>query len=116
MDCGPTCLAIIARHYNVKISRQRLRELCDLGREGSSLLGISKDAESLGFKTLGGRLDFNTLVDDVPLPCIVHWEQNHFVVVKRIEKKRNGRYSPKKRRLYPTIPLSLPAQIFSQWT
>ena len=90
MDCGPTCLAIVAQHYKVQVSRQKLRELCALGRDGSSLLGISKAAEALGFKTLGGRLDFRTLVEDVPLPCIVHWSQNHFVVVHRIENKRNG--------------------------
>lgn len=90
MDCGPTCLAIVAQHYKVQVSRQKLRELCALGRDGSSLLGISKAAEALGFKTLGGRLDFRTLVENVSLPCIAHWSQNHFVVVHRIEKKRNG--------------------------
>ncbi|MBF1075573.1 MAG: hypothetical protein HXL29_01970 [Prevotellaceae bacterium] len=90
MDCGPTCLAIVVQHYKVQVSRQKLRELCALGRDGSSLLGISKVAEALGFKTLGGHLDFRTLIEDVPLPCIVHWAQNHFVVVHRIEKKRNG--------------------------
>ncbi len=90
MDCGPTCLAIVAQHYKVQVSRQKLRELCALGRDGSSLLGISKAAEALGFKTLDGRLDFRTFVENVSLPCIAHWSQNHFLVVHRIEKKRNG--------------------------
>ena len=57
MDCGPTCLAIVAQHYKVQVSRQKLRELCALGRDGSSLLGISKAAKALGFKILlSGKL------------------------------------------------------------
>ena len=67
--------------------------LCSLDRSGVSLLGISKAAENLGFKTVGGRLSFNTLAHEVPLPCIVHWNQNHFVVIYKIKKQKKGKYT-----------------------
>ena len=91
MDCGPACLAMIAGYYGLHPDRDRLRALCDLGKGGVSLLGISKAAEAIGFKTVGGRLPFETLASEAPLPCIVHWNQNHFVVVYRIRKHRKGR-------------------------
>lgn len=55
MDCGPVCLAMIAEHYGLHPDRDRLRQLCDLGKEGVSLLGISKAAEEIGFKTVGRK-------------------------------------------------------------
>lgn len=78
MDCGPACLAMIAGHYGRQPNRDWLRRRCALGKDGVSMLGICKAAEELGFKTVGGRLCFKTLSSSVPLPCIVHWNQNHF--------------------------------------
>lgn len=85
-DCGPTCLRIIAKHYNKSIPLQHLRTLTETTREGSGLQGLSNAAENLGFRTLGVKIDFKTLVADAPLPCIVHWNKNHYVVVYKIEK------------------------------
>jgi len=85
MDCGPSCLAIIAEYYGVHMNIIQLRELCGIGHNGVSLLGISKAAEQIGLKTIGGRLSFDTLVSDITLPCIAHWNQNHFVVIKKIK-------------------------------
>ncbi|MDD7449219.1 MAG: peptidase domain-containing ABC transporter, partial [Prevotellaceae bacterium] len=94
MDCGPTCLAMIAEHFGRKVDRDHLREFCVLGKNGVSLLGISKTAESIGFKTAGGRFSFDMLSQEIPMPCIVHWNQNHFVVVYKIKKhRRKGTYS-----------------------
>ena len=93
MDCGPTCLAMVAEHYGRHPDRDRLRELCDLGKDGVSLLGVSKAAEQIGFKTVGGRLTFDSLATEAPLPCIVHWNQNHFVVVYKAKKRRKGKYT-----------------------
>ena len=94
MDCGPTCLAMIAEHFGRQVDRDHLREFCVLGKNGVSLLGISKTAESIGFKTAGGILSFDMLSQEVPMPCIVHWNQNHFVVVYKIKKhRRKGTYS-----------------------
>ena len=93
MDCGPSCLAMVAKQEGRQIDRDRLRKICSLGKGGVSLLGISKAAESIGFKTVGGRLSFDTLAHEVPLPCIVHWNQNHFVVVYKIRKHKKGKYT-----------------------
>ena len=83
-DCGPTCLRIIAKHYGKTIPLQQIRNLSETTREGSSLLGLSDAAENLGFRSLGVQIDFKTLVEEVPLPCIVHWNKQHFVVVYEI--------------------------------
>ncbi|NQX53032.1 peptidase domain-containing ABC transporter [Pedobacter panaciterrae] len=85
-DCGPTCLRIIARYYNKSIPLQQIRMLSETTREGSGLMGLSNAAEHLGFRTLGVKIDFNTMVADAPLPCIVHWNKNHYVVVYKIDK------------------------------
>lgn len=85
-DCGPTCLRIIAKHYKKSIALQQIRTLAETTREGSGLLGLSNAAEALGFRTLGVKINFNTLLADAPLPCIVHWNKNHYVVVYKIDK------------------------------
>lgn len=90
MDCGPTCLKLIAKYYGKNISVQELRKKSFITREGVSLLGISDAAESIGFKTMGARISFDKLVNDVPLPCIAHWNQNHFIVVYKITKGKGG--------------------------
>ena len=88
MDCGATCLAMVAKHYGKNYTIQKLREMCSATRAGVSMLGISDAAEKLGFKTLGAHLNFEKLANDVPLPCIVHWRQEHFVVVYDVKEKR----------------------------
>ncbi|PWN60091.1 peptidase domain-containing ABC transporter [Chryseobacterium oncorhynchi] len=85
-DCGPTCLRIVSKHYGKSISLQQIRALSETTREGSSLLGLSDAAENLGFRSLGVQIDFKSLVEEVPLPCIVHWNKNHFVVVYKTDK------------------------------
>ena len=93
MDCGSSCLAMIAKHYGIQVDRDLLKKICALGKNGVSLLGICKAAEKIKFKTIGGRLSFEMLSNETTLPCIVHWNQNHFVVVHKIRKYRKGRYS-----------------------
>ena len=85
-DCGPTCIRIISRHYGRLTDLEAIRSLAETTREGSSLLGLSAAAEGLGFKTLAVKIDFTTLVEEAPLPCICHWGQQHFVVVYDIKK------------------------------
>lgn len=84
-DCGPTCIKILAKHYGKLINTQELRTLSETTREGSSLLGLSDAVESVGFKSLGVKLSFNKLLE-APLPCIVHWNKNHYVVLYKIKK------------------------------
>lgn len=90
MDCGPTCLRMIAKFYGKTYSLQTLRAHSFISREGVSMLGISDAAEFIGFRTSGVRITFKQLVEDVPLPCILHWNQNHFVVCHDIRKKKDG--------------------------
>ncbi|MEE4257545.1 MAG: peptidase domain-containing ABC transporter [Bacteroidales bacterium] len=86
MDCGPTCLRMIAKHYGRNYSVQTLRERSHITRQGVSLLGTSDAAESIGFRTMGVRLGLDQLAKESPLPCIAHWRQNHFVVVYKITR------------------------------
>lgn len=86
-DCGPTCLRMIARYYGHSYNLQTLREKSYITRQGVSMLGVSDAAESIGMHTQGVRITFDQLVKDVQLPCILHWNQNHFVVCYAIKKK-----------------------------
>lgn len=83
-DCGATCLRIIAKHYGQHFTLDYLREISHLDRDGVSLMGISDAAERIGMRTLGVKTGFSRLKQDIPLPCIAHWRQNHFIVVYRV--------------------------------
>lgn len=88
MDCGPTSLRIIAQYYGKHYSLQTLREKCHISREGVSMLGISDAAEEIGFRTISVKLTWAQLRSVVPLPCIVHWYQRHFIVTYKIRKQK----------------------------
>jgi ATP-binding cassette subfamily B protein len=88
MDCGPTCLRIVAKHFGRHYNLDTLRELTWKSRDGVSLLTISDAAEKIGFRTQGARINLETLFE-VPLPIILHWNQDHFVVLYKIKKKKN---------------------------
>ncbi len=85
MDCGPACLKMVAGFYKMNFSLESLRKKCYITREGVSFLGLSEAADSLGFRTIGVKIPFEVLEENVPLPCIVHWRQKHFIVVYRIK-------------------------------
>ena len=87
MDCGPTCIRMVAKHYGRNFKIQTLRQLCEINREGVSLLGMSDAAEKIGFRTLGVKIDAEQL-KEAELPCILHWRQNHFVVLYQIRKNK----------------------------
>lgn len=86
MDCGPACLAMIAKYYGKTYSLQKLREISFITREGVSLLGISDAAESIGMRTTGVKITYEQLSKEAKLPCIAHWKQEHFIVVYKIKK------------------------------
>lgn len=88
-DCGPTCIKIIAKHYGRVLNTPKLRALSETTREGSSLLGLSDAVEQIGFRSLGVKLSLKKL-DEVPLPCIVHWNKVHYVVVYKVKTTRKG--------------------------
>jgi ATP-binding cassette subfamily B protein len=86
-DCGPTCLKIIAKHYGKTLNIQTLRSLSETTREGSNLLTLSDASEKIGFRTLGVKLSIKKL-KEAPLPCILHWNNNHYVVLYKIKKNK----------------------------
>ncbi|MEY4539443.1 MAG: hypothetical protein RLZZ306_1200 [Bacteroidota bacterium] len=86
MDCGPSCLRMIAKHFGKTYTLQTLRMKSGINKEGVSMAGIGMAAEQLGFRTLVAKVTFEKLVSDAPLPFIAHWNQNHFVVVHAIKK------------------------------
>ncbi|MBL3657013.1 peptidase domain-containing ABC transporter [Fulvivirga sp. 2943] len=86
MDCGPTCLRIIAKHYGKNYSLQSLRKKSHITREGVSLLGISDAAEAIGFRTLAAKIQYDKLQKEAPTPFIAHWRQRHFIVVYKFKK------------------------------
>jgi ATP-binding cassette subfamily B protein len=84
-DCGPTCIRIIAKFYNKSISLQEIRNLSETVRSGSSFLGLSNAAEKIGFRTIALKLSLDSILK-APLPCILHWNNNHYVVLYKIKK------------------------------
>lgn len=88
MDCGPTCLRMVAKHYKKDIALQTLRDKTQIGKEGVNLLGISDAAEAVGFRTQSVKIDFQSLTNDAKLPAILHWNQNHFVVLYKVKGKK----------------------------
>ncbi|WP_257574967.1 peptidase domain-containing ABC transporter [Hydrobacter penzbergensis] len=81
MDCGPASLRMIAKYYGRSYSAEGIRLTAGFGKEGVSLLGISEAGENIGFRTRGVQISFKQLREDALLPCILHWNQNHFVVL-----------------------------------
>ncbi|MDR6763872.1 ATP-binding cassette subfamily B protein [Flavobacterium sp. 2755] len=81
MDCGPACVAMISSIYGKKYTLQYLRDNAYLSKEGVSLLGISLVANKINLETYSSKIDIETLDKEGTLPCILHWNQNHFVVL-----------------------------------
>lgn len=87
VDCGPCCVQIISKYYGADYTLAQLRESCNIGKSGVSVLGICRGAEKIGYSTTVVKISFDEFKDKVQLPCIVHWNQNHFLVVYKITSK-----------------------------
>ena len=87
MDCGPTCLRMLAKYHGKHYNVNSIKETAGYRKEGVSLLGISEAAKKIGFRSRGVQLTFEQLVESSSLPCILHWNQYHFVVLVEIKKK-----------------------------
>ncbi|MDE7149505.1 MAG: peptidase domain-containing ABC transporter [Bacteroidales bacterium] len=85
MDCGVACLSMICQYYGKNYLVKSLRESCHATRDGVSMLSLSEAAERLGMRTMGVRLTLDQIVKEAVLPCIVHWRQNHFIVVYKVK-------------------------------
>jgi len=88
MDCGPACLKMICKYFGRYYSLPYLRDLCGITREGISFLDLSYGAEKVGLHTLAIKSDIKMLHEKVPLPCIIHWKNSHFIVVYRTSKQK----------------------------
>lgn len=87
MDCGPACLSMISSHYGKNISLQEIREYSFITKEGVSLLGIIEASSKIGFDNYPAKITLDKLIESKnALPCILHWDQKHFVVLKKISK------------------------------
>jgi ATP-binding cassette subfamily B protein len=87
MDCGPTCLRMVAKYYGRHYNSDTIRQMAGFSKRGVSLLGISDTAEKIGFRTRGVKITLKQLSESAT-PCILHWDQKHFVVLKKIGKKK----------------------------
>ena len=88
MDCGPSCIKIICKSYGMEFPIQSLKEQTQISKEGVNLLGISDAAEKIGFKTLPLQCSSKELELDVKLPAILHWGQQHFLILYKAKKNR----------------------------
>ena len=88
MDCGPASLRMICAHFERQFAHELIRQYCQIGKGGVNLAGISEAAEKLGLRSLPVRLSFKRLRDEAPVPCIAHWQHDHFVVVYEITKSK----------------------------
>lgn len=87
MDCGPACISMVARWHGRHFSLETIRKRAWITRQGVSMMGLKVAAESMGFTAAGVKIPFSRLMSDAPLPCIIHWKQNHFIVVNRISDR-----------------------------
>ncbi|MEN8191471.1 MAG: peptidase domain-containing ABC transporter [Bacteroidota bacterium] len=84
-DCGPASLKIIAQYYNKTIPIETLRSLSETNRIGTNLENLGNASEGIGFRSLGVKLSLTEL-DEAPLPCILHWDKAHYIVLYKISK------------------------------
>lgn len=82
LECGAACLAMIAAYYGKWLPLERVRTDCGVSRDGSSALNVVKAARLYGFDARGYRFEPSYMRENATFPCIVHWEFNHFIVVR----------------------------------
>lgn len=86
-DCGPACIKIISKYYGRFLSLHYLRDLCGISREGISFLDMSVACEQIGLRSKCIKIDIKSLIK-IPLPCVVHWQDSHFIVLYKITTKK----------------------------
>lgn len=88
MDCGPACLKIISRYYGKYFDLDFLRQKCGYTNSGTSIFDLANGSEEIGLRSLVVKLNYDDLYDKIKLPCIIHWNDSHFVVLYKIKRKR----------------------------
>ncbi|MDW3191887.1 MAG: peptidase domain-containing ABC transporter [Cytophagales bacterium] len=87
-NCGPTCIMMVAKYYNLELNRSYIEEISDLKQWGTTLGDLTTALEKLGFKTLTVKITYDDLLNEAPLPAIIPWKGNHFVVVYKVTKQK----------------------------
>jgi ATP-binding cassette subfamily B protein len=95
MNCGSACLSMVAISHGKNYSQQFLNNLCEIGKKGVSLLNINKAAEKIGFRTLGIKIKAEDLFSQLSSPCILHWDNNHYVVAYKSNRNKIKIADPK---------------------
>ena len=88
MDCGVASLRMIARYHGRHYNPEYLRSISYPDREGVSLMDISDAAEHIGMHSLAVKVPFDVLIEEIPVPFVAHWRQQHFIVIYKIKKNK----------------------------
>lgn len=89
MDCGPACLTMVVRYYGKYYTLDSIREICFQSRDGTSISDLANASKEIGFYSNPGLIKIEQLIKDTSLlPCILYWEQRHFVVLYAIKKRK----------------------------
>lgn len=87
MDCGPACVRMIASHFGRNYPLSYLRPMAQMTREGVSVAGIRRALEGIGMESASFRMTHQQLFEECPMPAILYWEQRHFVVLERVNRR-----------------------------
>ena len=87
MQCGIASLQMVCKYFGREYTLDSLSKLCFATTEGVSMLGINEAANTLGLHTACARISI-AMLNEAPLPCILHWNQNHFVVLYKVKKEK----------------------------
>ncbi len=87
LECGAASLAMIMAYYDKWVALEQVRLDCGVSRDGSSAKNILIAARNYGFEAQGFRCELSALRDSISLPCIIHWNFNHFVVLDGFQGK-----------------------------
>ncbi|MCC6541244.1 MAG: hypothetical protein IT225_03380, partial [Flavobacteriales bacterium] len=90
MDCGPTCLRMVARYHGRSVALEEMRKRSETTRSGSNLQAMAEAAETLGFRTLGVKVSLEKVLVEQPFPCVIHWNSSHFVVLHKVSGVRRS--------------------------
>lgn len=84
MECGPTCLQMVSKYFGTNYEIETLNKLANLRAEGTSLGNIAEAAELIGIHSLAVSIDYDTLLNEVPYPAMLHWRSRHFIIVYNV--------------------------------
>lgn len=88
LECGAASISMILAYYGLWLPLEQVRRDCGVSRDGSNAKNIMRAGRAYGMEVIGSRCDIQSLTDDVTFPCIIHWEFNHFIVLKGFKKNK----------------------------